>query len=238
MSSAREAGAIRRTAGARARALLDNARRWLGPRKFRVPDLARGEIRMALEAHGCPICARVSHNHQRFLFWFLIEQYGTGPWIALLCRSLGFCPRHFADLAESGARYGLSYVAQYLGAALARDLATLERSRPGRPRRRARRALLPTEPCPACRTREQLAGWLARDLTDLLAEEGVRRAFCASDGLCLEHFGLTLSYAAGDTRNWLLEAQRSKLLKLRASLDAARDDEEAATALRTMLGTS
>jgi hypothetical protein len=236
MSLKGEPGVIRRTAGARARALLDGARRWLGPRKFHVPDFARGEVRTALGARGCPICARVSYNHQRFLFWFLIEQYGTGPWIALLCRSLGFCPRHFADLAASGARYGLSYVAQYLGAWFARDLATLERSPPGRSRRRARRALLPTEPCPACRTCEQLAGWLARDLAHLLAEEAFRRAFCASDGLCLEHFGLTLGYPAGNTRTWLLEAQRSKLLKLRAALDAAGDGEEAATALSTVLG--
>lgn len=196
----------------------------------------RSAVGQALHAKGCAFCAERAAAETRWEFWFFQELYGTFPWISRLNRANGFCRAHLAKLIRSGQQYRLSYVAQYLCEGFHRRLAALLQARGPRALGRARAALLPSEPCPACRDGDRHLEWFAREFVALLAEPGMQEELAASGPLCLDHLQFALSVAPGEIGALLLTIHRVRLLALRARLETDASGDAAAHVLHVLLG--
>ncbi|MBI4492835.1 MAG: hypothetical protein HY690_08600 [Chloroflexi bacterium] len=165
-----------------------------------------------LRGPGCPICCRADQDVQRMVFWFLLESYGEGPWIERLCATGGFCPAHFWALARTGARYQLSYVAQYLAEhdlrALGQVAARVARTRPRSPGTFAE--LIRSDRCPACRTWDESARRSVELLLRTLEDDTVRVLWRRSGGLCWPHLQLTVALADEAALPEVLEVERER----------------------------
>ena len=179
---------------------------------------------------GCPVCRRAEEDVQRMFFWFLVESYGEPPWIERLCDAGGFCPQHFWALARTGARYQLSYVAQYLAEhdlrLLGEVAARLDR---GRPPSAALAALKRRAPCPACQTRQESATRAIEVLLRALADERVRARWQGCSGLCWPHLQRAVATAPRAVLGELVAVERARLAALLA--EEASDFEARAARL-------
>ncbi|MDI6894490.1 MAG: DUF6062 family protein [Bacillota bacterium] len=155
--------------------------------------ILEAELWEALGQSGCPLCRLAHAAEQTYWTWFVLENYYSGPTLETLCRG-GFCRTHAWRAAQlAGNRLAATYDV------LARDAQERLRTALGvigasgaRVTRRRWRALLAGTlerkgPCPVCQTAAQRAGVGARHLVVLLAEEGGRARYAASDGLCWNH---------------------------------------------------
>lgn len=206
-------GLLTRAAGWR----LGDWLRWLGlpvsdvlARPVPLSAGDRSEVCALLKmAYDCVVCRLQRDDEARLVFWFLVENYGEAPWIERLHASAGFCPSHFWMLARTGARYPLSYVAQYLAEDWLQRLRQVRKDlRGAKGRQRVLAALRPMEGCPACEAVAQSARRGVQMLVRGLADPEVRACWERSAGLCWPHFQLAVELAEPAVLKELLAVQR------------------------------
>jgi hypothetical protein len=146
---------------------------------------AVARTRWLLATRGCPVCRSMREAEATFLRWLEIEGHTSGPMIAQLRVSLGFCPRHTrAILQRSTAAVVLSSVLPYVVASAHRF--TLD---PGDTTSLTR--------CPACKTVEAREQNTLETLFRGLVDADFVAEYRRHGGLCLPHF-LTAARVAPD----------------------------------------
>lgn len=134
----------------------------------------------------CTICRRIRAWDEKYLFWFLHENYSFPETLEALTRSLGFCFTHGAQAAlDPSGQSSLTLVYEILSRRVG-SILSRNRSR----RSTGRRPLFPLSAparCPACRNRDDA---LNRELSSL-ADEGeppVSDGRSLAGSLCSPHF--------------------------------------------------
>ena len=217
-------------------------RRWR--RRQARPDPWRSSILAALRASGCFICREAKEGLNRYYFWFLEEQYSNPTTVERLQSAHGFCLRHTRHLLERGPRDRLAVVGQSLlrscGDKLrtVRDAAAAGRPGAARGEQAAAWRFVPSVECPACEQERAQVTLYADVIVRCLADADVRRAFHASEGLCLPHFLLAAWRAPWDILQYLAAEQLRRLEQTRANLSATHaveDNDTEAGAIRKVL---
>ncbi len=158
-----------------------------------------------LGAAGCPVCAAVNEDRDRYFFWFLIESYAESSAIQVLQRAHGFCRWHSQHLVDIGPRYVLAVVMDYLTESVAKDLeATAQGATPTLNR------------CPACRAEDASASRAITHLLETFDDQGVADRYRQGSGLCRGHLLWALREASAEHRERLLEPVRRRLDAFRA----------------------
>jgi len=163
-------------------------------------------LREALSAPGCPICRLVRESEEKWLWTLLYEFTGDPEVHGKFVASLGLCAAHahLMKLVVEGRRLMTPSGVARLYESTVRSLLARLAGYPGRGKPR------PDE-CPLCKYAQETAEREAYFLASLLREEGWRKAFEGSDGLCWPHFSLTLSQAHPELRKWLVDEYRRRL---------------------------
>jgi hypothetical protein len=152
-------------------------------------------------------------------------------------RARGYCRQHGWLLNRVGAALGVAIISHGVLDTLLKETASfpadgvpdealknwlrgLERGRPARLTERLVSRLSPKTPCPVCVQQETLERQLAETLLAHLDEPGaLAEVYRESDGLCLDHFRLTLTFARkAPAARTLVAAQRSIWERLHAEL--------------------
>lgn len=166
--------------------------------------LAEAELQAAFRLEGCPICRIREETERRYLFHLLWENVNDLATRERLVRSYGFCPAHtwilFRIEKDSfGDHLGSAILYQDLAARLSDQLGQWSQGgSPASHRRvgRKQRLLRPESRCPACElgeaTEQRTLGWMIA----AFADEGFRRAYHDSEGLCYRHLIEALELAA------------------------------------------
>jgi hypothetical protein len=165
----------------------------------------------------CPLCRVAYEAEQRYMRWFLLENYYSPPALVALERSR-FCPRHAALLAQGDNEQltgTFQFLAQAEQALLARFRKNLRRERRSllagqRHLPEEIQSLLQTDGCPACAALATAVAVAARELVEFLADSAGRAAYQAhAEGLCRSHLWHTLQHSPTETAEWLaVEAAR------------------------------
>jgi hypothetical protein len=195
------------------------------------------EIREALAQPGCPFCRMVARSEDRYLDAILWEQVNDPTTRAELNEARGYCQQHGWVLVRPGAAVGVAILTQGVLQTLLSVLDSTPVENIGKPLLHGLRrapdgehvsratadltaSLSPQIPCPVCTHVQDLE--LAYADTFLAHLEGpgeLAGIYCASDGLCLAHFRLTLARApSGAEGNALVAAQRSVWQRLHGEL--------------------
>ncbi len=159
---------------------------------------------------GCPHCRLIAEAAVKYLDIVLYEAVTAVDFRKKFRAARGFCPRHTRQVAEFKNAVGGSILyREVIGDALERLLTQGAR---GRIKAASGR-------CPACLEEERLTANFNEGITGHLHEEALRRAWRASDGLCVPHLEMLLPKAPSATRKVIVEIETPKLEALMARLD-------------------
>jgi len=147
----------------------------------------------------CFVCAVQKHSFDRHLFWFLQENYNSGPTINSLLASQGPCIHHMQALRERHAQWQVTFFAELLmdyNRRLAEKALKQVRSaqRGGlagilRPAPRLGDIFAPHVDCPFCASLRESEQFVLTSLADCPNDEGLETVW---QNLCLPHaLGLT-----------------------------------------------
>lgn len=187
------------------------------------------ELRSAVGAGGCPLCRLLRDDEERYWAFFLYEGFQDPDAERRLARSVGYCPRHLAQLAR---RHDPFAAASLALASVRGALAALEGRRAPPP---------PASACPVCSSLATAEALAVRALVPLLEGDAeAQAAYAAGEGLCYDHLGLVAEVHGRRARALLeqgrrtLERHREALERLIASFDyrAQAPDREQAGAWR------
>jgi hypothetical protein len=195
------------------------------------------DIRRALGEPGCAFCRLVAQSADRYLDTVLWEMVTDPDARSEINRARGYCHQHGWLLVRVGAALGVAIISHGVLDTLLKEIGSfpgengpegaskswlrgLERGRPGKSTEKLVSDLAPQTPCPVCVQQETLEKQLAETLLAHLDEPGaLAKVYRESDGLCLEHFRLTLTFARkASTARTLVAAQRSIWERLHAEL--------------------
>jgi hypothetical protein len=186
----------------------------------------------AMRETGCPVCRVLRESEARYWNFFLYEGFQDSQAYLDLVESVGYCPRHLAQLA---ARNDVFAAAGLASASVKGALRRLDVRPPRFRRRRIRRA---GDRCPPCRLLATHEALLLRALSTLLEGDAeALRSYQGSEGLCFDHvaasyslrldeLGVLVGHARARLRSRLEEVER-----LQASFDY-----QAAPATRELAG--
>ena len=146
----------------------------------------------------CFVCAVQKRDFDRHLFWFLQENYNSGPTINNLLASQGPCIYHMQLLRERHAQWQVSFFAELLmdhnrrlsEKALKRVRSAQRRSLPGilRPAARLGELFAPGADCPFCVALRQSEEFVLASLADSATDadlESVGRNVCFPHAMAL-----------------------------------------------------
>jgi hypothetical protein len=195
------------------------------------------DLRRALEEPGCALCRLMAQSADRYLDTVLWEMVTDPDARSEINRARGYCRQHGWLLVRVGAALGVAIISHGVLDTLLKEMGSfpeengleeasqswlrgLERRRPGKSTQKLVSALSPKVPCPVCVQQETLERQLAETLLAHLDEPGaLAEVYQGSDGLCLEHFRLTLSFARkAPAARILVAAQRSIWQRLHTEL--------------------
>jgi hypothetical protein len=166
------------------------------------------ELRAALDAPGCPICALASRALRRYLSALANEGVMDRRQREVIRAAYGFCAVHGRALREGRDALGSAIIHRDLLANLSR---ALEAERP-RPRLRLRRQsdarpLAGQGGCMACERVREAEQRYAGVLPQLLEDRETLLRFQASSGLCAPHLRIALGTGDSVAHARLREAQ-------------------------------
>lgn len=182
------------------------------------------ELRAAIGAAGCPICALTLQALERYLRGVVYESVNDVRVRQELRATFGLCAAHGTMLREARSALGTAIIERDMLRAAAAQLGQLGPAGGGwraalfGGRAQGREApLAPRGPCLAC----GLAEKTERDLAVLLLQhyDELRPGFQASGGLCLDHLRLALTLASPATLASLRDDQLAIWARLEAELD-------------------
>lgn len=177
---------------------------------------------------GCPLCRVAREAEQRYLRWFLLENYYTVHTLLRLTRSR-FCCQHAAQLL-TGWNDQLSSTFRFLAEAellLLRQFRHKLRQEGRGILRRWKHRSLPKaaqidgqpEDCPACQSGSIATIAEVGQLLKHLATEEERTIYQSHEGLCRPHLWLVLSRAPKETADWLVTETERRLEVLLQQFD-------------------
>jgi len=187
------------------------------------------ELEAAIRAGGCPVCRILRDDEDRYWSFFLYEGFQDADADRRLARSIGYCPRHLAQLARRHDPFASASIAL---ASVRGALDALARRRVPPPAAKA---------CPACASLEVAEKLALSALPPLLDGDAALAAeYAAGEGLCYDHLSLAAELNGRRAKALLeqgrrtLERQREALERLLASFDyrAEPPDREQAGAWR------
>ena len=167
------------------------------------------ELENALAKPGCPICRKIRESENTFFAWFGVEYFHDFRMHEMLSNG-GFCARHAEHLLSAGPllseafRYitvrRKQFLLDFAARAASPPAAWLARLKPLSALRaylfrRAKKALLPTKPCPACAAAEDTRRLFIKVLTTFLVHEPNRLKYRQNPGLCWRHLQDVLNAA-------------------------------------------
>jgi len=168
----------------------------------------------SLPIRSCPLCSARRRAEDRYLWWFLAENYGEAAVLEQV-GSWRFCGRHARRLLKTG-HAGLSRTMEHL---LAVARANLER--PASVRRVGLRRTSPEDRprCPACEAGDN-AALAERDRWVRLAaaDATVRAAYADAPDLCYPHLHSVLAAASPELAEWLRAVTRTQFDRWRELL--------------------
>jgi len=195
------------------------------------------DIREALSLPGCAFCRLLARSANRYLDIVLWEMVLDPELRAELNEARGYCSEHGWLLVRPGSALGVAILMQHVIKTLmtvlesqpveAVSIPILENVRRGLAKDYASKStaplvakLEPQTPCPVCTHLEAREMELADTLLAHLDEPGdLAVDYRASDGLCLEHFRLSLARALSPAQaRTLLTVQQSIWQRLRDEL--------------------
>ena len=165
--------------------------------------MAQPRIEWALEdavrGSGCPVCALLRHDEERYWDGFLYERFQDPEVFAAVRASRGFCARHTGQLAA------FRDVVPGATVALAATQGALDLLAAAPPRRRLRRGAPDTPPCAVCVRLRGTQDLVIQELDRQLGRGGAfTEAYGASAGVCVDH--VIAARALGVERREALEA--------------------------------
>jgi len=193
-----------------------------------------------LKKEGCPICYQNNEDVKRMFTWFLLEYYGTQPWVELLNRSRGFCSMHTWEVVTQHMpeqiRWPLGltylYIINYDLEEIRTVVSFLERYKLSSGEisvvrnKKLEKLIMNTvllEPCPACiELKTSTTNALKNFLMYLLKPE-IQKAYINSEGLCLPHLEQALNLAEGETLKELVNIHLPKLYLLRSQVPCGQE---------------
>jgi len=212
------------------------AQLYVGGRHHAASPVPNGELDDFLcDDQACPICRKVSMALDDWMA--SVEdaaRLGAHQWIVFpTCdRHISLCAHRCSD---ETARQIVAYASTLLSGQLehavasneredraydvARDSVWFRRKSPAYLLGQRRKTLLRSPRCPGCERLAVARDRACADMLTLLRRASVRRAFSASNGLCLKHFAHALLVAQGDEmRNFLASTQIAQLSELQRIL--------------------
>jgi len=195
------------------------------------------ELVRALGQKGCPVCRICEENLEKQWFWFFSESYAEGSTVDRYISHWGFCKEHSTIVARVGPKWQKSAIYNSVIKAYLPKLEKVERGfqefaqargiisrkMSWRSVRGLLREVVPTGDCLFCENSRRTARRYTAMLLKGLGNAEVRRLYENSDGLCVQHFFLTVEDA--DFRH---VRQLSELIKkqIRVLEELASDFEE------------
>jgi hypothetical protein len=175
----------------------------------------------------CFVCVVQKHDFDRHLFWFLQENYNSGPTINNLLASQGLCIHHMQALRERRAQWQVTFFAELL-MDYNRRLAekTLKRARSARragltdilrPKRRLGDVFAPKAECPICAVLQQSESFVISAIVNAARSPELETVW---PNVCLPH-GFALAALLPD------ELARGVTNSVRTRLDAELRDPSA-----------
>jgi len=142
----------------------------------------------------CFICAVQKHMFDRHLFWFLGENYNSGPTISELLSSQGLCIHHMQALRERDARWQVTFFGELLmdynrrlaAKALKQVRSAQRRGLAGilRPAPRLGEVFAPHVDCPFCASLRESEQFALESLADSPSDRGIETVW---QNVCLPH---------------------------------------------------
>ena len=186
------------------------------------------DIREAFALPGCAFCRLLARSANRYLDIVLWEMVLDPELRAELNEARGYCSQHGWLLARPGSALGIAILMQHVLKTLltvvesnpveGMSIPILENVRRGLAKDYASKStaplvaeLEPQTPCPVCAHVQAREKELVDTLLAHLDEPGdLARDYRASDGLCLEHFRISLARAASPAQaRTLIAVQQS-----------------------------
>ncbi len=167
------------------------------------------------EAADCPICTVVAENADKYIRWFLIENYSQASTLLNLAEG-GFCHDHayqIAGLSTHQLSVTYSFIAKDLANKVAkvRDNPADNISSRGKKSKHRFDLLKRNKPCPVCDTIKFYEQYAAGAVIQLLSEAENRELYQKSRGFCRDHLLQVLELATPEIEDFLLEDYQHRL---------------------------
>lgn len=167
------------------------------------------------ETAECPICTVVAENADKYIRWFLIENYSQASTLHNLAEG-GFCHEHaykIAGLSSHQLSVTYDFIVKEMASRAARVRSTPADNISSRGKRVKHRfdILKRNKPCPVCDTVKFYEKYAAGAAIQLLSEAENRKLYQASGGFCQDHLLLVLESAAPEIEDFLLEDYQHRL---------------------------
>jgi len=161
-----------------------------------------------LKTRSCPACVHLGKVSFHFFSQFQYDLMHDEAAQDKFAETLGFCPLHLWQLeavsSPVGASVGLAKLAEHVSKLLA------ARSKSPSNERNAAKLIRESSECHVCRLLREAERDYLRRLVEFIEQPKGRKAYAASQGVCLRHLGLWLPFLAdeGMVRFVLNEASR------------------------------
>jgi hypothetical protein len=172
------------------------------------------------ESVDCPICTVVAGCSDKYIRWFLMENYSQASTLINLSEG-GFCRDHAYKIAGLST-HQLSVTYEFIVKDLANKTAKARENHPDKIPSRGKRekqrfdVLKRQKPCPLCDTIAFYEKYAGRVALQLLSEAQYKDLFQKSTGFCRDHLLQVLELATPELEDFLLDDYRSRLEKLSA----------------------
>jgi hypothetical protein len=172
------------------------------------------------ESVDCPVCTVVAECADKYIKWFLMENYSQSSTLLNLSEG-GFCRDHaykIAGLASHQLSVTYDFIIKDLTDKMAKARGNPPDKTPSRGKREKQRfdILKRQKPCPLCETIEFYEKYASRVAVQLLSEAQYRDLYRKSTGLCRDHLLQVLELATPELEDFLLDEYSSRLDELSA----------------------
>ncbi len=177
----------------------------------------------AFREGDCPICTVVADGADKYIKWFLMENYSQASTLLNLAEG-GFCHDHaykIAGLSSHQLSVTFNFITKDLANKIekARDNPPDKISSRGKKEKQRFADLKRKKPCPVCDTIAFYGKYAGNVVIKLLSEEKSRELYQKSGGFCRDHLLLVLELATPELEDFLLDDFKSRLEGINADFE-------------------